>query len=461
MQAGAGEERARGERTRVDYVVVDPKRTKALRNTREAAKMISWILLLIVLTSCVCVRTFVVKVTPSVYQAKEDDNVTLEWRFPGEAVGPRDFLYIFCDLVVDNRDSKVLYHLHEGVEVRESQDEQFSGRVQCDNDVVEEGRLRLSVSRVRTEDSGLYLCEVKVKNFGDVEKCQLNVTDFVRSLNRSPVKENKHTGENVSLMMSVSGWSRPSPHRRHTRAKMISWIPLLVVLTSCVCVTPSVYQAEEDDMVTLEWRFPGEAVGPRDFLYIFCDLVVDNRDSKVLYHLREGVEVRVQCDNDAVGQGRLRLSVSRVRTEDSGLYLCEVSTKSFGDGDKCRLFVTVERFCLVPCCFLFHRRPTFLRPPAAAPDEPRPETRTARPQPECLRRIRLYLTLGLTASMGVTAAAVAALVFRLWPRSRSAETTTESRLLPEASSFDPDVLLLPPATSHLTSPTVISEQHGD
>ncbi|XP_076581076.1 GRB2-associated-binding protein 1-like [Chaetodon auriga] len=34
--AGAGEERARGGRTRVDYVVVDPKRTKALRNTREA-----------------------------------------------------------------------------------------------------------------------------------------------------------------------------------------------------------------------------------------------------------------------------------------------------------------------------------------------------------------------------------------------------------------------------------------
>ncbi|XP_028263119.1 GRB2-associated-binding protein 1-like [Parambassis ranga] len=35
-QTGVGEERARGERTRVDYVVVDPKRTKALRSTREA-----------------------------------------------------------------------------------------------------------------------------------------------------------------------------------------------------------------------------------------------------------------------------------------------------------------------------------------------------------------------------------------------------------------------------------------
>ncbi|XP_068444157.1 GRB2-associated-binding protein 1-like [Clinocottus analis] len=33
---GAGKERARGERARVDYVVVDPKRTKALRSTREA-----------------------------------------------------------------------------------------------------------------------------------------------------------------------------------------------------------------------------------------------------------------------------------------------------------------------------------------------------------------------------------------------------------------------------------------
>ncbi|XP_030608903.1 GRB2-associated-binding protein 1-like isoform X1 [Archocentrus centrarchus] len=35
-RAGEGEEHARGQRTRVDYAVVDPKRTKALRNTREA-----------------------------------------------------------------------------------------------------------------------------------------------------------------------------------------------------------------------------------------------------------------------------------------------------------------------------------------------------------------------------------------------------------------------------------------
>uniref|UniRef100_A0A8C6KJB8 Ig-like domain-containing protein n=1 Tax=Nothobranchius furzeri TaxID=105023 RepID=A0A8C6KJB8_NOTFU len=55
----------------------------------------------------------------------------------------------------------VLYQVHEGVEVSESQDQQFAGRVQSDKDVLREGRLRLHVSRLRPEDSGLYLCEVK------------------------------------------------------------------------------------------------------------------------------------------------------------------------------------------------------------------------------------------------------------------------------------------------------------
>ncbi|XP_029381859.1 GRB2-associated-binding protein 1-like [Echeneis naucrates] len=37
-KSGSGDDKQAGggERTRVDYVVVDPKRTKALRNTREA-----------------------------------------------------------------------------------------------------------------------------------------------------------------------------------------------------------------------------------------------------------------------------------------------------------------------------------------------------------------------------------------------------------------------------------------
>ncbi|KAI3376127.1 hypothetical protein L3Q82_016656 [Scortum barcoo] len=73
--------------------------------------------------------------------------------------------------------SNALFQLHEGVEVPESQDEHFAGRVQFDKDVLREGRIRLHVSRLRTDDSGLYLCEVKaqttVSSYGE---CRLNVT---------------------------------------------------------------------------------------------------------------------------------------------------------------------------------------------------------------------------------------------------------------------------------------------
>ncbi|XP_044040092.1 neutral protease 2 homolog NFIA_031120-like isoform X2 [Siniperca chuatsi] len=139
------------------------------------------ILLLITLTSCVCgsfppaAGTFVVNVTQSSYQAEENEDITLEWTFTTKPDSSNS-LYIFCELITDHKDS-VLYDLHEGVEVPESQDGQFSGRVQCDRDVLREGRLRLHVSRLRTEDSGLYLCEVSTTYGGSFGECRLTVTD--------------------------------------------------------------------------------------------------------------------------------------------------------------------------------------------------------------------------------------------------------------------------------------------
>ncbi|XP_056225352.1 uncharacterized protein LOC130164569 isoform X2 [Seriola aureovittata] len=138
--------------------------------------MICCILLLLTLTSCVC-GTFVVNVAQSSYQAEENHNITLEWSFTTKPHTPPDSLFIICELLTDDhKDSKVLYHLHEGVEVPESQDEQFSGRVQCDKDVLREGRIRLHVSRLRTEDSGLYLCEVNTYYGANIGKCQLSVS---------------------------------------------------------------------------------------------------------------------------------------------------------------------------------------------------------------------------------------------------------------------------------------------
>ncbi|XP_044040207.1 uncharacterized protein LOC122870232 isoform X6 [Siniperca chuatsi] len=156
------------------------RRHKAARSPSNTEKMTCSILLLITLTSCVCgsfppaAGTFVVNVTQSSYQAEENENITLEWTFTTKPDSSNS-LNIFCDLITDHKAS-VLYHLHEGVEVPESQDGQFAGRVQCDRDVLREGRLRLHVSRLRTEDSGLYLCEVSTTYGGSSDECRLNVT---------------------------------------------------------------------------------------------------------------------------------------------------------------------------------------------------------------------------------------------------------------------------------------------
>ncbi|KAM9717144.1 uncharacterized protein ACNS7B_020908 isoform 5-T8 [Menidia menidia] len=66
--------------------------------------------------------------------------------------------------------------IHVGDELKESVGEQFAGRVQMDRDALREGRIRLHVSRLRTEDSGWYLCEVRTDQGFGSESCRLNVT---------------------------------------------------------------------------------------------------------------------------------------------------------------------------------------------------------------------------------------------------------------------------------------------
>ncbi|XP_037615054.1 uncharacterized protein LOC119481846 isoform X6 [Sebastes umbrosus] len=114
-------------------------------------KMICSILLLLSLTSCVS-GAFVVNVTQTSYQAEENHNITLEWMFTPRTSSSFNSLFIICYLFTDHR-PLVLFHLHEGVEVPESQDEQFTGRVRWDKDVLRDGRLRLHMSRLRINDS--------------------------------------------------------------------------------------------------------------------------------------------------------------------------------------------------------------------------------------------------------------------------------------------------------------------
>ncbi|XP_030285515.1 polymeric immunoglobulin receptor-like [Sparus aurata] len=135
--------------------------------------MICRILLLISL-NCVC-GTFVVNVTQTSYQAEENHNITLEWTFTTTADTSPDSLYIFCEMKTDHKVS-VLFEIRGGVVIPESQDQQFVGRVQWDKDVLRDGRLRLHVSRLRTEDSGQYLCDVRTNYGVDYSECRLNVS---------------------------------------------------------------------------------------------------------------------------------------------------------------------------------------------------------------------------------------------------------------------------------------------
>ncbi|KAM8747900.1 uncharacterized protein AB9X84_015766 isoform 2-T2 [Acanthopagrus schlegelii] len=135
--------------------------------------MICRILLLISL-NCVC-GTFVVNVTQTSYQAEENHNITLEWTFTTTADTSPDSLFVFCEMAADDKVS-VLFELRGGVVVPESRDQQFVGRVQWDKDVLRDGRLRLHVSRLRTEDSGRYLCDVKTNYGVDFGECWLNVS---------------------------------------------------------------------------------------------------------------------------------------------------------------------------------------------------------------------------------------------------------------------------------------------
>ncbi|XP_078132675.1 uncharacterized protein LOC144534558 isoform X2 [Sander vitreus] len=147
---------------------------KHLPTHMNREKMICSILLLISLTSCIY-GTFVVNVTQTSYEAEENHNITLEWTFTAKTDSSLNSFIIFCELFTDLKVS-VLFLVHEGVEVPESQDEQFAGRVQWDKDVLRGGRLRLHVSRLRTEDSGRYVCQIITNYVATFFKCRLNVT---------------------------------------------------------------------------------------------------------------------------------------------------------------------------------------------------------------------------------------------------------------------------------------------
>ncbi|KAF3698025.1 hypothetical protein EXN66_Car013706 [Channa argus] len=120
--------------------------------TREK---VIWILLFSILVSSVF-GIFVVKWTRTSYQEEENNNITIRWN--SQLKMDPSVTSLVCAL--QSQPLKVLYQMKDGVEVTESQHEQFAGRVQLDRDTLREGQMRLHLSTVRTEDSGDYKCDL-------------------------------------------------------------------------------------------------------------------------------------------------------------------------------------------------------------------------------------------------------------------------------------------------------------
>lgn len=111
------------------------------------------LLLLLHLTSTLQ-GIFTGETPPAVDETEEEDNFTLRWDNPTQT--NMSLTDVICYLLLNP--PKVLYNMVNGAEIPESQDGQFSGRVQLEKDALREGRLRLHLSRLRTADSGSYRC---------------------------------------------------------------------------------------------------------------------------------------------------------------------------------------------------------------------------------------------------------------------------------------------------------------
>ncbi|KAM3589925.1 uncharacterized protein V6R79_000078 [Siganus canaliculatus] len=133
----------------------------------------SRILLLLVLTSSVWAGTFEMNQTQSLYEAVENQTITLEWTFTIRR--PLRYYQVYCEHITDVRMSVVL-HVENGVQFPGSQHPDFTGRVQFDEEVFREGRLRVHVSRLQTKDSGLYQCNVETEHGSSSGKCRLSVS---------------------------------------------------------------------------------------------------------------------------------------------------------------------------------------------------------------------------------------------------------------------------------------------
>nr|XP_023656941.1 programmed cell death 1 ligand 1-like isoform X1 [Paramormyrops kingsleyae] len=120
---------------------------------------------------------FTVEMSPN-YLAELHENVTMECRFPpgdGKAV-----LSVFWERLSPPPRVEV-YKMVDGRKDVDSQDPQFRGRVQLQDDELTKGRALLQISDVKINDSGTYQCLVEM-GAGDYKQTTLTVQASYRNI---------------------------------------------------------------------------------------------------------------------------------------------------------------------------------------------------------------------------------------------------------------------------------------
>ncbi|KAM9835092.1 uncharacterized protein ACBT44_015875 isoform 1-T1 [Syngnathus typhle] len=110
-----------------------------------------------------------VNVTRDSYWARENDNITLGWKFTSHPNMSLTLLRIRCEFFREG-EVTVLFQLQDGVVVH------LVGRVRCDWDALGRGQISLQLSSLRMEDSGVYRCQVNTSNHVDSGKYHVMVT---------------------------------------------------------------------------------------------------------------------------------------------------------------------------------------------------------------------------------------------------------------------------------------------
>ncbi|KAM9717148.1 uncharacterized protein ACNS7B_020909 isoform 3-T5 [Menidia menidia] len=191
-------------------------------------KTLCWTPLLLILSPCVCAAAFGVNVTQRHYQAEETHSITLEWTFTTHPHRPWTVLMAYCELRTEHNSSLLTEFSHDGDELEEFVGEQFLGRVQMDREALREGRISLHVSRLRTEDSGWYLCEVETDQGFGSESCRLNVTAAADHPEpQRPSRGPKPEGP---------GSEGPGPGNQDRRSRIGLYISLAVVAAALLIV---------------------------------------------------------------------------------------------------------------------------------------------------------------------------------------------------------------------------------